>query len=166
MGGAWSLLTDKHVHPSPELAEGVRTMSGTQHVNPSAGPEADRYEGIRQYSLLETLLVWAAAAIPMGLLAWVVAPWLEDQLGGDEPLIEALLILLTLGLVWQFALVLILLRRELGSLRMVAGARRAVAAGTARPEERACGRKGVVVGAALRGPRCRLGAGAPASRPV
>jgi membrane protease YdiL (CAAX protease family) len=91
-------------------------MSGTQHVNPPADPEVDRYEAVRQYSMLEILGVWAAAAVPMGLLAWVVAPWLEDQLGGDEPLIQALLILLTLGLVWQFALVLILLRRELGSL--------------------------------------------------
>jgi uncharacterized protein len=60
--------------------------------------------------------VWAAAAVPMGLLAWVVAPWLADRLGGDEPLTQALLIVLTVGLIWQFVLVLILLRRELGSL--------------------------------------------------
>jgi uncharacterized protein len=51
-----------------------------------------------------------------GVLAWIVAPWLADQLGGDEPLIQALLILLTAGLIWQFVLVLILLRRELGTL--------------------------------------------------
>ena len=78
--------------------------------------EVDRYEAVRQYSLLEILAVWAAAAVPMGLLAWVVAPWLADQLSGDEPLAEALLICLTVGLIWQFALVVILLRRELGSL--------------------------------------------------
>ncbi|MGH3457557.1 CPBP family intramembrane glutamic endopeptidase [Aeromicrobium sp.] len=78
--------------------------------------EVDRYEAVRQYSLREVLVVWAAAAVPMGLLAWVVAPWLEGQLGGEEPLAQALLILLTAGLVWQFMLVLILLRRELGSL--------------------------------------------------
>jgi uncharacterized protein len=41
---------------------------------------------------------------------------LADRLGGDEPLTQALLILLTVGLIWQFVLVLILLRRELGSL--------------------------------------------------
>jgi uncharacterized protein len=45
--------------------------------------EVDRYEGVRQYSLGAILGVWAAAAVPMGLLAWVVAPWLADQLGGD-----------------------------------------------------------------------------------
>ena len=53
----------------------------------------------------------------MGVLAWIVAPWLRDQLGGDEPLAQALLICLTLGLVWQFVLVMILMRRELGTLR-------------------------------------------------
>ncbi len=58
--------------------------------------------------------MWAAAAVPMGVLAWVVAPWLRDQLGGDEPLGQALLICLTAGLIWQFVLVLILIRRELG----------------------------------------------------
>src|SRR5204863_8007550 len=52
-----------------------------------------------------------------GALAWVVAPWLAGRLGGDEPLARALLILLTAGLVWQFVLVLVLIRLELGGLR-------------------------------------------------
>ena len=77
----------------------------------------DRYAAVRQYSLAQILAVWAAAAIPMGLLAWVAAPLLEDVLGGDEPLAQALLICLTVGLIWQFVLVLILLRRELGGLQ-------------------------------------------------
>ena len=79
--------------------------------------EVDRYEAVRQYSLAQILAVWAAAAIPMGVLAWIVAPWLSDQLGGGEPLAQALLICLTAGLIWQFVLVLILVRRELGGLR-------------------------------------------------
>jgi membrane protease YdiL (CAAX protease family) len=79
--------------------------------------EADRYEAVKQYSLAKILGVWAAAAIPMGLLAWVVAPWLRDQLGGRDPFVEALLICLTAGLIWQFVLVLILIRQELGGLR-------------------------------------------------
>jgi hypothetical protein len=45
---------------------------------------------------------------------YTVAPLLEDVLGGDEPLAQALLICLTVGLIWQLVLVLILLRRELG----------------------------------------------------
>jgi uncharacterized protein len=47
---------------------------------------------------------------------YTVAPLLEDVLGGDEPLAQALLICLTVGLIWQLVLVLILLRRELGGL--------------------------------------------------
>ena len=53
----------------------------------------------------------------MSVLAWIVAPWLSDQLGGDEPLGQALLICFTAGLIWQFALVLIMIRRELGRLQ-------------------------------------------------
>jgi CAAX protease family protein len=75
-----------------------------------------RYAAVRQYSLAQILGVWAAAAIPMGILAWIVAPWLRDRLGGDEPLGQALLICITAGLIWQFVLVLILIRRELGTL--------------------------------------------------
>jgi uncharacterized protein len=82
-----------------------------------APDNVDRHAAVRQYSLAQILAVWAAAAVPMGVLAWVVAPWLEDQLGGDEPLTKALLLLLTAGLIWQFVLVLILTRRELGTLR-------------------------------------------------
>jgi membrane protease YdiL (CAAX protease family) len=76
----------------------------------------DRHQGVTQYSLTQILAVWAAAAVPMGVLAWVVAPWLEDRLSGDEPLAQALLICLTAGLVWQFVLVVVLVRHELGGL--------------------------------------------------
>jgi CAAX protease family protein len=76
----------------------------------------ERYAAVRQYSLAQILAVWAAAAVPMGVLAWIVSPWLRDQLGGDEPLAQALLVCLTAGLVWQFVLVLILTKRELGRL--------------------------------------------------
>jgi uncharacterized protein len=78
--------------------------------------ETDRYEGVRQYSVAQVLGVWAAAALPMGVLSWIVAPVLADQLGGREPLLKALLLCLTAGLVWQFVLVLILVRQEIGSL--------------------------------------------------
>jgi membrane protease YdiL (CAAX protease family) len=82
---------------------------------PERGDE--RYAAVRQYSLAQIIAVWAAAALPMGVLAWIVAPWLRDQLGGDEPLAQALLICITAGLIWQFVLVLILIRRELGGLQ-------------------------------------------------
>jgi CAAX protease family protein len=79
--------------------------------------QVDRHQFVRQYSLAQILGVWAAAAVPMGVLAWIVAPWLRDQLGGEDPFAEALLICITAGLIWQFVLVLILLRRELGGLQ-------------------------------------------------
>src|SRR5829696_3601601 len=53
----------------------------------------------------------------MAALAWVVAPWLADRLEGPLALPRALLALLTVGLIWQFVLVLILVHRERGSLR-------------------------------------------------
>ena len=53
--------------------------------------QADRYDVVRQYSLAQILGWWAAAAVPMSVLAWIVAPWLRHQLGGDEPLAQALL---------------------------------------------------------------------------
>jgi len=70
-----------------------------------------------QYSLAKILGIWAAAALPMAALAWVVAPWLADRLEGPVALPRALLVLLTVGLIWQFVLVVLLVHRERGSLR-------------------------------------------------
>ena len=85
-------------------------------MEPTQVAVVDRHEAVKQYSLAQIIGVWAAAAVPMAVLAWIIAPLLEDQLSGDEPLAQALLICLTLGLIWQFVLVLILVKRELGSL--------------------------------------------------
>src|SRR4051794_12846601 len=63
------------------------------------------------------LAVWTAAAVPMGVLAWVVAPLVADHLTGPAPLARALIVCLTAGLVWQFVLVAVLVRREQGTLR-------------------------------------------------
>ena len=72
---------------------------------------------VPQLGLGRILGVWAAAALPMAFLAWVIAPRLADQLTGGSTLARSLLITLTFGLVWQFALVLILVGREQGTLR-------------------------------------------------
>jgi uncharacterized protein len=69
---------------------------------------------IPQYGLSKILLIWAAAAIPMGILGWVVAPALVNAT--QLPLL-ARTGALTVGLVWQFILVMILLYREAGNLR-------------------------------------------------
>ena len=74
------------------------------------GEIVDRYGEVRQYSLAKIVGVWAAAALPMGFLAWVCVPLLRDQLGGRDPFIESLLICLNVGLLWILALTLILLK--------------------------------------------------------
>ena len=79
--------------------------------------EDARYAAVRQYSLAQILAVWAAAAVPMAVLAWVVAPLLGALLAGDAASIKALLLCITVGLIWQFVLTLILVGREQGTLR-------------------------------------------------
>jgi membrane protease YdiL (CAAX protease family) len=72
---------------------------------------------VPQYSPSRVLGTWAAAALPMGLLAWVGAPALARQLHGPTALPRALILALTAGLLWQLVLVLWLVRREQGTLR-------------------------------------------------
>src|SRR5215217_2502715 len=79
------------------------------------GPPSERRS--EQYSLAQILGIWAAAALPMGALAWVVAPLVAGQLDGPLALGRALVNLLTVGLIWQFVLVVVLVYRERGSLR-------------------------------------------------
>jgi len=70
---------------------------------------------VNQYSRRAILAIWAAAALPMGGLAWVVAPAVAPD--GGESLTRALIVLLTAGLVWQFVLVAGLVGYEQRSLR-------------------------------------------------
>jgi len=74
---------------------------------------------IPQYARRRIFAVWAAAALPMAALAWLVAPRLADHLSGPGhvPLAKALILTLTLGLIWQFVLVAVLVGREQGTLR-------------------------------------------------
>jgi membrane protease YdiL (CAAX protease family) len=71
---------------------------------------------IAQWSRGTILTVWAAAALPMGILAWVVAPVLAHAFSGPAALDRAVTLSLTAGLIWQFILVLVLVRREQGKL--------------------------------------------------
>ena len=81
--------------------------------------ETDRYAAVKQYSLTQILAIWAAAALPMGILAWIVAPAIKDGFSGDATtqLFKALLVVLTAGLIWQFALVVGLVWHEQRTLR-------------------------------------------------
>lgn len=73
----------------------------TSTVLSAAVPETD----IPQYTKVRVLGVWAAAALPMGVLAWIVAPAIART---GVSLIPALIGCLTAGLVWQFVLILLL----------------------------------------------------------
>jgi len=93
---------------------------------PSITPAAASHSGaaasqreIPQYGLTAILGVWSAAALPMAALAWLVAPALAHRLpgGGNLPLVKSLLVCLTLGLIWQFLLVLLVVGREQRTLR-------------------------------------------------
>ena len=74
---------------------------------------------IPQLRIRGIVAVWAAAALPMAALAWLVAPVLADRFAGDGvvPMFKALVVSLTIGLVWQFVLVAILVGREQRTLR-------------------------------------------------
>lgn len=93
-------------------------MHSTHHPAPEVRAQAAAAPArLPQYSLSRILAVWAAAALPMAVLAWVVAPWLADSLDEPAALPRAIILVLTLGLVWQFVLVVLLVRREQGTLR-------------------------------------------------
>jgi membrane protease YdiL (CAAX protease family) len=88
---------------------------------PSVDSQSDRSDAPRvdipQYNRNAILAIWAAAALPMASLAWIVAPRVASGLSGPVPLSRALLICLTGGLIWQFVLVLALVWREQRNLR-------------------------------------------------
>jgi uncharacterized protein len=81
--------------------------------------DVDRYQAVKQYSIGQILGVWAAAALPMAVLAWVVAAALEDNFSGtgNVPMFKALILLLTAGMAWQFVLVALLIWHEQRTFR-------------------------------------------------
>ena len=71
-----------------------------------------------QYSLAKILGIWALAAIPMGILSWIIFPAVSPDFASD-PLGFGVtrIVLLTLGLIWLFVLSMIIVRQEEGDLR-------------------------------------------------
>jgi membrane protease YdiL (CAAX protease family) len=78
-----------------------------------------------QYSLGKILGIWALAAIPMGILSWIVFPALSPDFNSD-PLGAGItrIVLLTIGLIWLFVLSMIIVRQEEGDLRWATVKRR------------------------------------------
>ena len=95
------------------MTDAVRTTtSGARPSRPATETPA-----LPQYSLRRILATWAAAALPMAALAWLFAPWLAGTLDGPSAWPRAIVVSLTAGLVWQGVLVVVLVRREQGTLR-------------------------------------------------
>jgi membrane protease YdiL (CAAX protease family) len=77
-----------------------------------------RAERMDQYSLWQILGIWALAALPMGILGWVAFPALSPDFNSDPLGAGATrFVLLTAGLIWQFVLSMIIVRKEEGDLR-------------------------------------------------
>ncbi len=68
-----------------------------------------------QYSLAKILAIWAVVSLPMALLAWVIGPMITPYLPFHPGITHWLLMIA--GMIWQCIASLIILRRELGSLR-------------------------------------------------
>ena len=72
-----------------------------------------RVDRSNDYSLLRILGIWAAAALPMGFLGWIVAPALAAAIGANSVVAVALtrFAALRVGLLWLVALSLIIVYR-------------------------------------------------------
>jgi uncharacterized protein len=89
------------------------------HTATARGDAAVSSVEIPQLRIAGIFGVWAAAALPMAALAWLVAPVVADSFAGEGivPMMKALIVCLTVGLIWQFVLVAILIGREQRTLR-------------------------------------------------
>lgn len=72
-----------------------------------------------QYSLGKIILIWFLATAPMTLLAFVVTPLVirNFDIPPDYPAFLVFWPFMILGLIWQFALSLIIVHREEGNIR-------------------------------------------------
>jgi membrane protease YdiL (CAAX protease family) len=104
---------------TPRAHDARRANDGLRAAPVGGSPERDSGVEVVQYRLPVVLAVWSAAALPMAALAWLVAPALADRFSGEAgvPMAKALLVTLTAGLVWQFVLVVGLVRREQRTFR-------------------------------------------------
>jgi uncharacterized protein len=79
------------------------------------GMNRTRAERMDQYTLWQILGIWALVTLPMALLIWVVLPAVIPYSSLHPGIIYWLLIIA--GMVWQFVVSLVIIYRELGTLR-------------------------------------------------
>ena len=68
-----------------------------------------------QYSLAKILGIWVVAAVPMPILSFVIGPAIASQVDLKVEIVRWMTIIV--GLAWLFVLSMIVLHRELGTLR-------------------------------------------------
>lgn len=94
---------------------------GATHGELEMARPAGAIAGASQYTLTQILSIWAAAAITMALLAWVGPAAVGDRLDlgvGEENRAAFMRAgFITLGLIWQFLLAMVIVKREEGDLR-------------------------------------------------
>jgi uncharacterized protein len=83
-------------------------------ITQSLSAQLDAPASSKQYSLTKILAVWASVTVPMGLLAWVVAPAIIPHTSLHPGLVHWML--MVVGMMWQFVVSLAVLRHELGGL--------------------------------------------------
>jgi membrane protease YdiL (CAAX protease family) len=83
---------------------------------------AEKAEQADQYTLWQILGIWLAATLPMPILGFVVAPLLHGLI--DLPLGFIFILMMLVGLTWQFVVTLVVLRWEMGTLTWEAVRRR------------------------------------------
>ena len=69
-----------------------------------------KHEHDEQYSLVKILTIWASVTVPMGLVFFVITPYLIPRVNIETGILY--LILITIGLVWQGVVAYIVLRKE------------------------------------------------------
>ncbi len=72
-------------------------------------------EQVGQYTLWQILGIWALVALPMALLAWVVAPIIIPY--SPLPPVITYWLMMIAGMGWEFVVSLVIIYRELGTLR-------------------------------------------------
>jgi membrane protease YdiL (CAAX protease family) len=80
------------------------------------GAPAERAITVTQYSKKGIYMIWAAAAVPMGILSWIVAPAIANG-NNIESMMRPLLGSMAVGLMWVAVLAFGLVAYEQRSLR-------------------------------------------------
>ena len=93
----------------------MTTQTFAQPVIQEGLEKAKEASQANQYTLWQILGIWALVALPMGLLAWVVTPAIIPH----SPLPAGIIawLLMIAGMAWEFIVSMVIMYRELGTLR-------------------------------------------------